>query len=111
MNKYNARVTPITSLDVLSQHEVAQLCDMSQGGLHDLLHGCSLAVLNCGSEIDDGRVLLEEFKDYSIAIIQQERGIKLELKNAPSNAFVDGELIVGIKEHLFSVLRDIVYVK
>ena len=27
-----------------------------------------------------------------------------------ASAFVDGELIQGIKEHLFSVLRDIIYV-
>ena len=36
-------------------------------------------------------------------------GIKLEITNAPSAAFVDGEMIRGIKEHLFAVLRDIIY--
>ena len=44
-------------------------------------------------------------------IIQRERGIKLEIKNAPAQAFVDGRMIQGIKEHLFSVLRDIIYVQ
>ena len=42
--------------------------------------------------------------------MQEERGIKLELVNAPMDAFVDGEIITGISEHLFSVLRDVVYV-
>ena len=43
-------------------------------------------------------------------MVRRERGIKLELSNAPEHAFVDGHIIKGIQEHLFSVLRDIVYV-
>jgi hypothetical protein len=39
-----------------------------------------------------------------------ERGIKLEVKGAPASAFVDGLMIKGINEHLFAVLRDVVYV-
>jgi len=42
-------------------------------------------------------------------VLQQERGIQLELVNAPVGAFVDGTMIKGIREHLFSVLRDVVY--
>ncbi len=42
--------------------------------------------------------------------MRRERGIKLELSNPPEHAFVDGNIIKGIQEHLFSVLRDIVYV-
>jgi len=34
----------------------------------------------------------------------------LEVKNAPANAFVDGKMIKGINEHLFAVLRDVIYV-
>ncbi|MGS0729296.1 pyrimidine/purine nucleosidase domain-containing protein, partial [Shewanella sp. 0m-11] len=41
---------------------------------------------------------------------RRERGIKIELINPPEEAFVDGEIIAGIQEHLFSVLRDIVYI-
>src|SRR5690606_33207395 len=32
------------------------------------------------------------------------------IRGAPAHAFVDGKMIRGIHEHLFSVLRDIVYV-
>ena len=42
--------------------------------------------------------------------MQQARGIKIVLKNAPATAFVDGELIRGVAELLFSVVRDIAYV-
>ena len=106
----DTRISPEVHLAVLSRTEVNKLLDTSQGGLYQLLHNCALAVLNSGSDSDDGKELLERYSDFSIQVIQEERGIKLELKNAPASAFVDGEMIKGIREHLFAVLRDIVYV-
>lgn len=103
-------VSPKGSMDVLSQMEVNKLLDTSCSGLYELFRRCSLAVLNCGNPVDDGRAVLEKYKDYDINIVQMERGIKLEIKNAPNTAFVDSEMLIGIKEHLFSVLRDIIYV-
>jgi hypothetical protein len=44
-----------------------------------------------------------------VKIHQQDRGIRLELINAPADAFVDGEMIASTREMLFSALRDIVY--
>ena len=105
----DAQVLPEGSLEVLSQAEVSQLLDTSRGGLYELYRQCSLAVLNCGSDIDDGKLIMEQYRDFSIRVLSQERGVKLELRNAPLGAFVDGEMIRGIKEHLFAVLRDIVY--
>ncbi len=105
----DAQVTPEGSLEVLSQTEVSQLLDASRGGLYELYRQCSLAVLNCGSQTDDGKLIMEQFKGFSIRVLRQERGIMLQLRNAPAGAFVDGEMIRGIKEHLFAVLRDIVY--
>jgi hypothetical protein len=69
-----------------------------------------LAALNTGSETDNTKEVLDTFSDFSVDVVQQERGIKLRIENAPANAFVDGEMIQGIKEHLFSALRDIIYV-
>ncbi len=109
-NVMDARITPEGKLDILSQGEVAALLDTSQSGLYRIFRNCSLAVLNCGSSLDDGKQLLERYRDFDIRVIQQERGIKLEVKNAPAHAFVDGKMIKGINEHLFTVLRDIVYV-
>jgi len=105
----NATISPEGHLAILSKTEVNKLLDTSQGGLYQLLHNCSLAVLNCGSDSDDGKELLERYKDFSIRVIQEERGIQIAVKGAPANAFVDGLMIKGIKEHLFSVLRDIIY--
>lgn len=102
-------IAPRGSLEVLSQTEVNRLLDTSQSGLYDLYRCCSLAVLNCGSHADDATVVMEQNKHFQIRILQQERGIELEVVNAPAHAFVDGEMIEGIKEQLFSVLRDIIF--
>ncbi|HIP81718.1 MAG TPA: LOG family protein [Leucothrix mucor] len=105
----DARITPTAHLEILSKLEVSKLLDRTQGGLYSLFRNCSLAVLSHGNYTDDAKELLERHKSFDIRVIQQERGIKLELKGAPASAFVDGKMIKGINEHLFSVLRDIVY--
>jgi predicted Rossmann-fold nucleotide-binding protein len=107
---HDALISPKGRLEVLSRIEVSRLLDTSQGGLYTLFRNCALAVLNCGSDTDDGRELLERYKSFDIKVLQNERGIKLELHNAPAVAFVDDKIIRGISEHLFAVLRDIIYV-
>ena len=103
-------ISPEGMLEVLSKAEVIKLLDSGKGGLYNIFRNCALAVLNCGSTIDDGKELLERYKSFDINIMQRERGIKLEIKGAPAIAFVDGKMIKGIHEHLFAVLRDIVFV-
>lgn len=105
----SARISPRGGLDILSRAEVARLRDASQNGLHELLRRCALAVLTSGSESDDPREASQRFADFEIEVQQQDRGIKIELRNAPATAFVDGEIIRGIAENLFAVVRDIVY--
>jgi predicted Rossmann-fold nucleotide-binding protein len=106
----DAQVSPEGRLEVLSRSEVSKLLDTSHGGLYALFRNCSLAVLNSGIGIDDGRELLERYESFEISIIQRQRGIKLEVKGAPARAFVDGQMIKGINENLFAVVRDIIYV-
>ncbi len=111
-NTETTRITPHGHMEILSQFEVNQLKQNSeQMGSHDIFRRCSLAVLNVGSLVDDTTQILQEYSDFNIRVICQERGIKLEFENAPASAFVDGHVIIGIQEQLFSVLRDIVYVK
>ena len=106
----DARVTPTGSLENLSQQEVDRLLDTSRGGLYPTYRRCSLAVLNAGGETDDARMIFERYDDFDIRIVRQAWGVKLELRNAPAGAFVDGRMIRGIQEHLFAVLRDILYI-
>lgn len=106
----DTEIAPEGRLEVLSKAEVARLWDTSHSGLYQLFRNCALAVLNCGSGLDDGKELLERYKSFDISIIQRERGIKLFVKGAPASAFVDGVMIKGIQEHLFAVLRDILFI-
>src|SRR3569832_1408559 len=106
----DTQISPEGRLEVLSKAEVHKLLDNSHGGLHQIFRNCSLAVLNCGNYLDDGKELLERYASFDISIIQRERGIKLDIKGAPANAFVDNKMIKGIHEHLFAVLRDVLFV-
>jgi pyrimidine/purine-5'-nucleotide nucleosidase len=105
----DTQISPEGRLDVLSKAEVNKLRDTSKGGLYTIFRNCSLAVLNCGNCLDDGKELLERYKSFDISIIQRERGIKLDVKGAPASAFVDNKMIKGLHEHLFAVLRDIIF--
>ena len=104
----SARIYPAGSLNVLSREEVARLSDASEE-VGDLLRCCALAVLNSGSAGDDAEAMLQQYRDFRIRVDQVNRGIRLALENAPACAFVDGEIIRGIRELLSAVVRDIVY--
>lgn len=106
----NAEVWPEGSLEVLSQVEVEQLRNESEGSvLQELLRRCMLAVLNSGVEIDDARQVLDKHRNFRVGFVQQDRGLKVTLEGAPATAFVDGVMIRGIRELLFAVLRDVVF--
>jgi predicted Rossmann-fold nucleotide-binding protein len=109
-NKFSASVRPQGSLEVLSQLEVNALLDTSARGLYQLFRRCALAVLNSGSQTDNAREIFEAYRDFGIRLMQRNRGVKLRLENAPASAFVDNKMIRGIQEHLFAVLRDIIFV-
>ncbi len=103
-------ISPVKGMDILSKAEVIRLLDTSQSGLYSTFRNCALAVLNSGVAVDDSKQLFEKYASFDIRVVQVERGIKLQLTAAPATSFVDGKIIRGIKEHLYAVLRDIVYV-
>ncbi|MGB1800043.1 MAG: nucleotide 5'-monophosphate nucleosidase PpnN [Gammaproteobacteria bacterium] len=103
-------ISPVKGMDILSKDEVSHLLDNSQSGLYATFRNCALAVLNSGVAIDDSKQLFDKYADFDIRVVQVERGVKLQLTAAPATAFVDGEIILGIKEHLYAVLRDILYI-
>jgi predicted Rossmann-fold nucleotide-binding protein len=106
----SSTVRPQTHLAVLSATEVNELCAAQNHKIYALFRRCALAVLTSGLVSDDARKTLEIHHDFDIQFEQVDRGIVLHLMNAPAAAFVDGEMITGIREHLFSVLRDIIFV-
>ncbi|MGD8384409.1 MAG: nucleotide 5'-monophosphate nucleosidase PpnN [Lysobacterales bacterium] len=105
----SARIYPAGILTTLSHMEVERLHDVTHGDLAQLIRRCALAVLNSGQEDDDAEALLQRYRDFTIEVQQFNRGIRLELSNAPPCAFVDGVMVQGIRELLSAVIRDLVY--
>lgn len=104
-----ASISPRGTMSLLSQLEIERLKKSSNSQLYKLFRNCCLAVLNAGSKTDSSAEIYDKYQDFSVNIIRKERGIKIELIEPPEEAFVDGELIVGIRELLESVLRDILF--
>ena len=102
-------LNPMGNMNLLSPIEVSQLQQSATSELYNLYRNCSLAVLNVGSHTDDAEAIYQQFKDFHIQVLRRERGVKIALENPPEHALVDGEIIIGIQEHLSSVLRDILF--
>ncbi|MCU1802548.1 MULTISPECIES: nucleotide 5'-monophosphate nucleosidase PpnN [Pectobacterium] len=103
-------ISPLGSMDLLSQLEVDMLKSTASSDLYRLFRNCSLAVLNSGSQTDNSKELLSRYEDFDINVLRRERGVKLELVNPPEDAFVDGSIIRALQANLFAVLRDILFV-
>lgn len=104
------QLNPTGPMGLLSQTEVDLIQQVKESHLHQLFRDCCLAVLNSGAHLDDSNALFSPFNDFDVNLITRERGVKIELINPPQHAFVGGEIIEGVKEHLFSVLRDLLHV-
>jgi len=103
-------ISPLGSMDLLSQLEVDMLKRTASSDLYRLFRNCSLAVLNSGSQTDSSKELLDRYESFDINVLRRERGVKLELVNPPEDAFVDGRIIRSLQANLFAVLRDILFV-
>ncbi|HFB66102.1 MAG TPA: LOG family protein YgdH [Aeromonadales bacterium] len=103
------QINPEQALEILSLQEMEWLIEQADGENHELLRRCILAILNTGSELDDGREILRAFQSFDVKFESEGRGLKIILTNPPENAFVDGVMIRGIRELLTAVIRDILY--
>ena len=103
-----ATINPIKSLNLLSRAEI-EAFTTTRKDLFDLYRQCALAILNTDSNQDDAEEIYANFADFDLRLVPQPRGLRIELFNAPAQAFVDGRMIRGIQEHMFAALRDIVY--
>lgn len=108
MAKHYEVIHPKTNMRVLSHYEIEQLRD-AKSGTYDIVRRCCYAVLSAGAHTDDYLELKDEYAKFHLEVQQEDRGILLKLINPPQEAFVDGEIIRGVREQLFAVLRDILY--
>ena len=105
-----AYIRPSKSLQLLSRQEIDLLMESTKS-TYQLFRRCVLAILSSNPHSDDAAALLEVYSDFKIRLVVQSRGIRLDLYNAPANAFVDGMMIRGLRDQVFSALRDIVFFK
>ena len=105
----HTQINPVGNMNLLSQAEVDQLQQSASTTLYRLYRNCSLAVLNAGSNTDDAEEIYQKYLSFEIQVLRRERGVKIDLKNPPTHAFVDDKIIRGIREHLSAVLRDILF--
>jgi len=109
MKLVNASISPDPRMGMFSHAETRQLREETDDRSAEIFRLCSLAVLNCGEKVDNAKAILEQYSQFQIKVVPQSGGVRLDLFNAPENAFVDGQMIRGIREHLFAVLRDVVF--
>ncbi|MEM7080254.1 MAG: nucleotide 5'-monophosphate nucleosidase PpnN [Pseudomonadota bacterium] len=108
--KVDIDVGPRGSLELLSQREVEELTDGARHAeLQRLFRQCALAVLNTGAESDDASQIFATYHDFDIELAKRTRGLELKIKSAPRSALVEGRMVEGVRQHLFAVLRDILY--
>lgn len=67
-------ISPLGSMDMLSQLEVDMLKRTASSDLYQLFRNCSLAVLNSGSLTDNSKELLSRFESFDINVLRRERG-------------------------------------
>ncbi len=104
-------ISPLGSMDMLSQLEVDMLKRTASSDLYQLFRNCSLAVLNSGSLTDNSKELLSRFENFDINVLRRERGVKAGTDKSPrKRLFVDGRIIRALQANLFAVLRDILFV-
>lgn len=103
------QLNPVGAMSQLSQLEVDMLNQSADSELYQLFRDCCLAVLYSGAEIDNSDDIFSPHHDFNVNLIIRERGVKVELVNPPPHAFVDGQLIKGVHEHIFAVLRDLLH--
>ncbi len=104
-------ITAQSGLELLTNDEISLLSTDTNGEQFLLLKKCVLAVLNSGEATDDVYHVHQQLPEFNLEIIPLNKGLKLKIYNAPESAFVDGKMIQGLHEHVFSVLRDIVFLK
>lgn len=101
-------IRPQGTLSLLSHLEVAGLMQSSDE-LHKVFRQCALAVLCSDLPHQDDQLLQQQFPDFAIELSSKSRGFSLKIYNAPRSAFVDGKMIQGMQNQIFSLLRDIVF--
>lgn len=96
------------ALEALMPRQIEKIAaDLQQinGSLRRIL----LAILGSGIQTDNFNQVLETYSDFDVRLTPAGDYINLTLLNAPAEIMVDGRIITGFKELLFSAIRDVLF--
>lgn len=79
------------------------------GIIQDRLRDCLLGILGAEDSMNQSRDLKSQYPNFTAKLTREKQSIKLELKDAPANAFVDGEIIGMRKRHVAAAIRDLAW--
>lgn len=112
LKKFDALVKPHRDLLFLSAGEVQEIVSLFNFEKNELFRQTALAALNSGEKLE--KPLALSYPDFKIQVVPREQGIYLLLESAPAPAFVQTasgiKIIKGIGEHLFAILRDLLFI-
>lgn len=112
MKKFDALVKPHRDLLFLSAGEIEEIVTLFNTKKNELLRLSTLAALNSGEKLEKSLAL--SYPNFKIEVVPREQGICLFLQSAPAPAFVETvsglKIITGIGEHLFAILRDLLFI-
>lgn len=107
----NTEIEANSGLELLTNDEITLINSHANGETYRLLKQCVLAVLNSNQQSDEISLIQAQMNRFELEVIQLNKGLKLKLINVPESCLVDGKMIQGLKEMVFSVLRDIIFLK
>lgn len=97
----NASMYPRDHLTLMSQDEVSRLIQRANATLYPVIRSCTLAILTDGLAIEANTSLVAQYPDFDIVLERHPIGLKVILRGAPTQAFVDGILIKTIHSQIF----------
>ncbi|MEM7251877.1 MAG: nucleotide 5'-monophosphate nucleosidase PpnN [Pseudomonadota bacterium] len=98
-------------LNSLSALEIASLCDAEPSELFEQFRRCAFAVLSSEIQTADLDGVLGCDDRFAIELRQNRGSVDIHIEHPPAAAFVDGEMMRGIRENLIAVLRDVLFMQ
>lgn len=77
--------------------------------IREQLEECLLGILGAEDAMNQSKDLKDLYPNFKTKITREKQTIRLELENAPANAFIDGVLIPIRKRHVAAAFRDLAY--
>ncbi len=99
-------------LSRLRPEEIRILTDKGNGIspiIRERLDDCLLGILGAEDAMNQAHDLKSQYPDFKTDVVKEKQSIRLDVHNAPANAFLEGEIIPLRKKHAAAAVRDLAY--